>query len=115
MAPEMLVLVKVLAASTGGIVLLLALILRPGPSIPWLPPAPSYTAIAIFGAAYNAIVERSLWATAFCLGLAVMFRAGRWLMKRGVPRDLVVVCGTFVVLLGSVVWVFAGTPGLEGR
>jgi len=35
------------------------------------PRVPSYRTIFLFGAAWNAIVERSLWATAFCLACAL--------------------------------------------
>jgi hypothetical protein len=72
-------LLAVLIVNVTAIVGLLVWMKHPGPPIRGLPPAPSYVFVALFGAAYNAVIVRSWWGTAFCLGLAVVFRLGRWM------------------------------------
>lgn len=37
-----------------------------------IPRAPSYMTVFLFGAVWNAVIERSLWATGFCLGCAFL-------------------------------------------
>jgi integral membrane sensor domain MASE1 len=111
---DMLTLASILVASLIGIASLFALMKRPGPPIPGLPPAPSYAFIAVMGAAYNAIVERSWWATLFCLGLASVFWLGRWLdANRIVSRDVLVVGGGVSVIIASTAWLLAGHPGVQ--
>lgn len=93
--------------------------LHPGPPIRWLPRAPSYTLVALFGAGYNAVVERSWRATVFCLALAAAFRLGRWVLTNEEAhewwarhKDVLVVGGAFAVMIGNVVWFLAGHPGV---
>jgi hypothetical protein len=67
----------------------------------------------MFGAAYNAIVERCWWASAFCLCLAVVFRSGRWLQSdKGVPQEVLVVGTMVALMLANGVWLLAGHPGV---
>lgn len=40
-----------------------------------LPKAPSWSAVFLFGAAWNAIIERSWWATCLCLAVVVILPA----------------------------------------
>lgn len=37
-----------------------------------IPKAPSWRAVFLFGAIYNAIIARCWWAVAFCLAVAVI-------------------------------------------
>jgi len=36
-----------------------------------IPKAPSWTVVCLFGAVWNAVVERSWWASLVCVGLAL--------------------------------------------
>ena len=76
--------------------------------------APSYVFVALFGAGYNAVVVRSWWGTAFCVGLAVMFRVGRWLhITKGMrSEELFVACVVLIVMVGNFAWLLAGHPGM---
>jgi hypothetical protein len=106
-------LLVVLLVSALAIVGLVWRMLHPGPPIRWLPRAPSYTFVAMFGVAYNAIVERSWWATGFCLGLAAAFRIGRWLQaNRRVPQEVLVVGGALTLMLANGAWLLFGHPGV---
>jgi hypothetical protein len=103
----------VLIVSTLAVVGIVWWMLHPGPPIRWLPRAPSYTLTALFGAAYNAIVERSWWGTGFCLCLAAVFRIGRWLQAgKRVPQEVLVVAGGVTLMLASGVWLLSGHPGV---
>jgi len=106
-------LLLVLLASVAGIVVLLVLMLRPMPPLRWLPPAPSYAFVALFSAGYNAVVARSPWATAACLGLAGVFWFDRWLETSGVPREVLVVVGAVAILVADAAWFVAGQPGVR--
>lgn len=44
-----------------------------------LPKAPPTWVVCLFGAAWNATIERSLWATLFCLALIPAFQFLGWL------------------------------------
>lgn len=47
-----------------------------------LPKAPPTWAVCLFGAAWNAVLEHSLWATAFCLGLIPVLQLLKWLDRK---------------------------------
>lgn len=49
-----------------------------------IPKAPGYGIVFTFGAAWNALVERSLWATVLCGGVAlIIFGVKKWRKGRG--------------------------------
>jgi len=81
-----------------------------GKPIKWLPRAPSYALTCLFGAAWNAIIVQSLWATVFCVALAGLFKLGDgWSYRRQTWTVVGVVVG-FGLMLEA--WAFK-TYGLQ--
>lgn len=67
--------------------------------------APSYSTVCLFGAAWNAVIVRSLLATVFCVGLALVFAVGgRIVGSKRVDPAFLVVGGGVIVLLTNAVW-----------
>jgi len=93
----------VLAVSTsllvGGVLWALA---GGGKPIRGLPRAPGYPLTCLFGAAWNAIVVHSLWATAFCLALAGLFQLSEGWTEKKKTWTVVGVC--LSVMATMMVW-----------
>lgn len=70
-----------------------------GKPIKWLPCAPSYALTCLFGAAWNAVIVKSLWATIFCVVLAGLFKLGdNWSYRKQTWAVVGVVFGLGMVL-----------------
>ena len=107
MKPELLVLVAVTVISStllvGGVMWAKA---GGGRPMKWMPRAPSYAFTCLFGAAWNAIVVRSLPATVFCVALAGLFKLGEdWSHRRQTWTVVGVIVGLAVMVQA---WVLSG-------
>jgi hypothetical protein len=83
--------------------------LRP---IPGLPRAPSYFLVCLFGASWNAIIVRSLWATVFCIALGALFKLSEeWTESK---KTTTVILGGMFVLIANLLLYQHGYYGRWG-